>query len=128
MLLLLSLRWSSILNEVCADLSACSEASSLFCCLMVLRKLVGVYEFRGRDSRKALDGIIDAAWPLLLPAAAKLLQQAKPEDAELITLFKLALKIYWSSTQLCLSNSPLLLSTMDSWFEMLSACIRMPGI
>ncbi|OEH76840.1 importin [Cyclospora cayetanensis] len=120
-------RWPTILDEVCADLGPSNDACRLFSSLSVLRKLVGAYEFKGRDSRKALDGIIDRTWPCLLPTAARLIKEGGPENLEAMTLFKLALKIYWSCTQLCLSNSPLVVSTMDTWFELLSTCIKLPG-
>lgn len=120
-------RWPTLLDEVCADLVPDNDACPLFTSLSVLRKLVGIHEFKGKESRKALDVIIDRTWPILLPTAARLLKEGGPENAEAMTLFKLALKIYWSCTQLCLSNSPLVVSTMDSWFELLSACIMVPG-
>lgn len=120
-------KWPTLLDDVCADLGPDSnEYSILFSSLTVLRKLVGIYEFKGRGSRHALDAIIDRTWPSILPTAARLLKGGGPQSAEAMTLFKLTLKIYWSCTQLCLSNSPLVVSTMDSWFELLSACIMVP--
>ncbi|KAL8432123.1 hypothetical protein ACSSS7_004827 [Eimeria intestinalis] len=119
-------KWPTLLDEVCADLRAESTACNLFSALSVLRKLVGIYEFKGRGSRQALDLIIDRTWPLLLPIVARLLKEGGPENAEAMTLLKLALKCYWSCTQLCLSNSPLVVSTMDNWFELLSACLLLP--
>ncbi|KAL8273198.1 hypothetical protein Esti_002956 [Eimeria stiedai] len=119
-------KWPTLLEEVCADLHADSTACNFFTALSVLRKLVGIYEFKGRGSRQALDLIIDRTWPLLLPIVARLLKEGGPDNADAMTLLKLALKCYWSCTQLCLSNSPLVVSTMDSWFELLSACLLLP--
>ncbi|KAL8452421.1 hypothetical protein Emag_002389 [Eimeria magna] len=119
-------KWPTLLEEVCADLHAESTACDLYSALSVLRKLVGIYEFKGRGSRQALDLIIDRTWPLLLPIIARLLKEGGSENAEAMTLLRLALKCYWSCTQLCLSNSPLVVSTMDSWFELLSACLLLP--
>ncbi|KAL8441202.1 hypothetical protein Emed_007601 [Eimeria media] len=119
-------KWPTLLEEICVDLHAESSASHIFSALSVLRKLFGIYEFKGRASRQALDLIIDRTWPLLLPIVARLLKEGGPENAEAMTLLRLALKCYWSCTQLCLSDSPLVVSTMDNWFELLSACLLLP--
>lgn len=120
-------RWPEALPALIEDLRGGAASGGVNAALLVLRKLVAVFEFRGRETKQQLDAVIEATWPLVLPIAAAVLQQRSPLDEEAMTQVKLALKIYWSCTQFCLTSSPLIVTSIDSWMELIEAVLKVQG-
>ncbi|PFH35891.1 importin-beta N-terminal domain-containing protein [Besnoitia besnoiti] len=117
--------WPLLLPAVTADVAARQDSNRLLCALSVLRRLCGIYEFK-RTDKEALDAIIEQTWPLLLPAAAQLLNEGGLGNTDAMQMLKLICKIYWSSTQVCLASSALVVSTMDDWMEVMEQILLRP--
>ncbi|CBZ54464.1 hypothetical protein NCLIV_048930 [Neospora caninum Liverpool] len=117
--------WEPLLPAVTTDIAARQDSSRLLCALSVLRRLCGIYEFK-RTDKEALDAIIERTWPLLLPAAAQLLNEGGLGNTDAMQMLKLICKIYWSSTQVCLSSSALVVSTMDDWMQLMEQILVRP--
>ncbi|EPT26865.1 importin-beta N-terminal domain-containing protein [Toxoplasma gondii ME49] len=117
--------WPLLLPAVRSDIAARQDSSRLMCALSVLRRLCGIYEFK-RTDKEALDSIIEQTWPLLLPAAAQLLNEGGLSNSDAMQMLKLICKVYWSSTQVCLASSGLVVSTMDDWMELMEQILVRP--
>ncbi|PHJ25764.1 importin-beta n-terminal domain-containing protein [Cystoisospora suis] len=117
--------WPLLLPAVTSDVAERRDPTRLLCALSVLRRLSGIYEFK-RTDKEALDAIIQHTWPLILPAAAQLLNEGGMGNNEAMQMLKVVCKIYWSSTQVCLASCPLVLTTQDDWMELMEQIIVRP--
>ena len=110
-----------------------SQALRVHNALLALRKVCKRYEYKSREQRGPLNGIVMQSFPMLLPLAQRL-SIAEEHSLEAAMMLKQILKIFWSSTQFYLPGgdgkdpSPALTNpdSMQPWFDILQRALVKP--
>ena len=95
--------WPGLLPAICANMQQ-QNTERVYGALFALRMLVKVYEFRKEAERTPLHAAVEQTWPLMAQLVEMLIATPSVEGAELALL---AMKVFWSATQISLP--PLLL-------------------
>ena len=110
-----------------------SQALRVHNALLALRKVCKRYEYKSREQRGPLNGIVMQSFPMLLPLAQRL-SIVEEHSLEAAMMLKQILKIFWSSTQFYLPGgdgkdpSPALTNpdSMQPWFDILQRALVKP--
>ena len=115
--------WPGLVPAICANLQQQQQPERIYGALFALRTLVKVYEFRQADRRSPLYAVVEQTWPLMGQLIQQLIPSPSVQGSELALL---AMKIFWSATQISLP--PLLLrpDQLQQWMRMLIGLLEQP--
>ena len=114
--------WPGLLPAICANMQQ-QNTERVYGALFALRMLVKVYEFRKEAERAPLHAAVEHSWPLMAQLVEMLIGTPSVEGAELALL---AMKVFWSATQISLPPLLLRAEQLAVWMRLLIGLLEQP--
>lgn len=119
-------KWNSLIGEISTVLQTPrQEYVQIYNCLLCLRRMVKIYEYKSDEMRMPLENIVDMMFPLLKQIFLMLLNGHFDGDKN-GELLHLICKIFWSCMQFSIPRVLMNGNELVEWLEMFHTLVKMP--
>lgn len=116
--------WPQLMPQIERNITT-GEEKRVLGALKALRMVAKRYEFSDEDSRGPLIALVNGTWPALLPMLQHLLAQPT-QSADVATMVKLLLKMFWSCIYLEIPVKLLEPDMFNGWMSIIISLIARP--